>query len=226
MSLVSPAEMASTKPDIKSTTRRRSLLNIFSTTSVPLRRSSVQGAAASAHGKFGGAGLEGDLQDVSVVVEDVEAGKRGGVAGSIPEDVICEIAAVLSIADILSFSLTVSSLPFMNHISNSFSCLQSTCLRRILLPFLYDTVVLKSSKKCRIALDMLGSQRDICKFVKKLAVRPNYYLSWPRPDEYLQEDWVVTKLEELAWDLENMHTFDWDGLELPDDRLWETLRLR
>lgn len=37
---------------------------------------------------------------------------------------------------------------------------------------------------------------------------------------------MVAKLEELAGDLENMHTFDWDGLELPEDRLWETLRIR
>ncbi|KAJ3562318.1 hypothetical protein NP233_g9653 [Leucocoprinus birnbaumii] len=73
---------------------------------------------------------------------------------------------------------------------------------------------------------MLARQRDICKYVKKLAVRPNYYLSWPRPDEHLEEDWVVEKLESLACSFENLHTFDWDGLELPDDRLWETLRLR
>lgn len=103
---------------------------------------------------------------------------------------------------------------------------QSSCLRLILMPFLYETVVLKSSRKCRIALEMLGRRKDLCKFVKKLAVRPNYYLSWPRPDEFLQEQWVVRQLETIAEDLENMHTFDWDGLELPEDRLWETLRLK
>lgn len=26
--------------------------------------------------------------------------------------------------------------------------------------------------------------------------------------------------------LKNMHTFDWDGLELPDDRLWDKLRVK
>ena len=94
------------------------------------------------------------------------------------------------------------------------------------MPFLYETVVLKSSRKCSIALEMLGRRRDLCKFVKKLAVRPNYYLSWPRRDEHLPEEWVVQKLEDIAGDLENMHTFDWDGLELPQDTLWETLRLK
>ena len=94
------------------------------------------------------------------------------------------------------------------------------------MPFLYETVVLKSSRKCSIALEMLGRRRDLCKFVKKLAVRPNYYLSWPRRDEHLPEEWVVQKLEDIAADLENMHTFDWDGLELPEDILWETLRLK
>lgn len=94
------------------------------------------------------------------------------------------------------------------------------------MPFLYETVVLKSSRKCRVALDLFKRQREICKFIKKLAVRPNYYLSWPRPDEFLEEEWVVNNLQDLAVNFESMHTFDWDGLELPDDRLWETLRLR
>lgn len=71
---------------------------------------------------------------------------------------------------------------------------------------------------------MLRSRKDICAHVRKLAVRPNYYLAWPRPDEQLSEAWVVTMIQDISMDLTAMHTFDWDGLELPDDSLWETLR--
>lgn len=159
--------------------------------------------------KVGLVDIDKDAPDVDEL--DVSLGKRhisGEVAGVLPEDIIREIATLLSTADILSFSLA------------------SSCLRRTLMPFLYETVVLKSSRKCRVALDLFKRQREICKFIKKLAVRPNYYLSWPRPDEYLEEEWVVSNLQDLAESFENMHTFDWDGLELPDDRLWETLRLR
>ncbi|KAF8148050.1 hypothetical protein B0H34DRAFT_738094 [Crassisporium funariophilum] len=127
--------------------------------------------------------------------------------GSIPADIVREIVDLLAPADILSFSLT------------------STHLRSLLLPALYDTVILKSSKNCRVTLRMLKEQKDICAYVKKLAVRPNYYLSWPKPDEQLDESWVVQMIGEISKDLTTMHTFDWDGLELPSDELWETLRI-
>jgi len=92
------------------------------------------------------------------------------------------------------------------------------------MPALYETVTLKSSKNCRITLKMLTTHKDICGHIKKLAVRPNYYLAWPKADEYINETWVVQQIETISKDLIKMHTFDWDGLELPDDCLWETLR--
>lgn len=73
---------------------------------------------------------------------------------------------------------------------------------------------------------MLEKRPDICRFVKKLAVRPNYYLAWPKPDEHLDEAWVVDMLQKIAGSMFSMHTFDWDGLELPKDALWSTLRKR
>ncbi len=73
---------------------------------------------------------------------------------------------------------------------------------------------------------MLRERRDICRYVRKLAVRPNYYLAWPKPDEELSEVWVVDMIEEFSKDLVMMHTFDWDGLEQPKDSLWTTLRLK
>ncbi|KAF8886606.1 hypothetical protein CPB84DRAFT_1816707 [Gymnopilus junonius] len=127
--------------------------------------------------------------------------------GSLPPDIFREIVEFLSPADILSFSLT------------------STYLRMLLMPALYETVTLKSSRNCRVTLSMLKDRKDICGYIKKLAVRPNYYLAWPRPDEQLSEDWVVSMIEYISKDLTTMHTFDWDGLELPKDSLWATLRV-
>lgn len=94
------------------------------------------------------------------------------------------------------------------------------------MPALYDTVTLKSSRNCRVTLEMLRKRRDICGFIRKLAVRPNYYLAWPKPDEQLSEAWVADMIEEISMDLKTMHTFDWDGLELPKDTLWTRLRLK
>jgi hypothetical protein len=71
---------------------------------------------------------------------------------------------------------------------------------------------------------MLSRRPDICAHVRKLAVRPNYYLAWPKPDDPLDESWVVTMIEGIAKNLTSLHTFDWDGLEMPDDRLWGTLQ--
>jgi hypothetical protein len=72
---------------------------------------------------------------------------------------------------------------------------------------------------------MLAKRPDICAHIRKLAVRPNYYLAWPKPDDPLDEASVVTMIEEIAKDLITLHTFDWDGLEMPEDRLWKTLQL-
>ncbi|PPQ85300.1 hypothetical protein CVT24_006411, partial [Panaeolus cyanescens] len=127
--------------------------------------------------------------------------------GSIPADIVREIVDLLAPSDILNFSLT------------------SSYLRALLLPALYDTVTLKSSKNCRVTLTMLEQRPELCGYIKKLAVRPNYYLSWPKPDDELDEDWVVAKIQSISVHLTNMHTFDWDGLELPRDSLWDVLRL-
>jgi hypothetical protein len=94
----------------------------------------------------------------------------------------------------------------------------------LLLPALYDTVTLRSSQKCRTTLKMLAKRPDICRHIRKFAVRPNYYLAWPKPDEPLEEDWVAYKIEEMAENLILLDTFDWDGLEVPKDSLWGALR--
>lgn len=94
------------------------------------------------------------------------------------------------------------------------------------MPALYDTITLKSSRDCKVTLEMLRKERHICGFIRKLAVRPNYYLAWPKPDEELSEAWVADMIEAISKDLIILHTFDWDGLELPKDSLWSALRIQ
>lgn len=73
---------------------------------------------------------------------------------------------------------------------------------------------------------MLEQRPDICAHVRKLALRPNYYLAWPRVDTRLDERWVASMIDKIAarGSFSKLHTFDWDGLEMPTDSLWTTLR--
>jgi hypothetical protein len=73
---------------------------------------------------------------------------------------------------------------------------------------------------------MLKEKGYLCRYIKKLAVRPNYYLAWPEPDDFLDEDWVAGQLIDISesGNLSLLNTFDWDGLELPTDRLWGALQ--
>lgn len=73
---------------------------------------------------------------------------------------------------------------------------------------------------------MLLNHPHLCPYIKKLAVRPNYYLAWPKSDNALDENWVVKMIIALSKNLKGMHTFDWDGLELPQDQLWDELRIK
>lgn len=127
-------------------------------------------------------------------------------AGSLPPDILIEIAERLWPADILNFSLA------------------SSYTRTLLMPALYEAVILKSSRSCKITLKMLATRPDICGVIRKLAVRPNYYLAWPKANEPLDESWVAKAVERIAPNLQRLHTFDWDGLEMPDDQLWKTLQ--
>lgn len=71
---------------------------------------------------------------------------------------------------------------------------------------------------------MFVKRPNICRYIRKIAVRPNYYLAWPKANERLAEDWVVEMLLLVAENMPLLHTFDWDGLEMPKDQLWATLR--
>ena len=73
---------------------------------------------------------------------------------------------------------------------------------------------------------MLSTRPDICGYIRKLVVRPNYYLSWPRRDSHLDEEWVVDMIERIAPSLVLLNSFDWDGLEVPGDMMWDALNKR
>ncbi|KAJ7025797.1 hypothetical protein C8F04DRAFT_126479 [Mycena alexandri] len=126
---------------------------------------------------------------------------------SLPADIFREIADLLGPNDLLSVSLT------------------SSLMRALLKPDLYKTVHLRSSRSCQSGLDMLWRNPDLCSYIQKLAVRPNYYLAWPARDVPMQEGVVVELICKIAKNLTNLRTFDWDGLDMPPrDELWLTLR--
>ncbi|KAJ6609408.1 hypothetical protein B0H10DRAFT_1813767 [Mycena sp. CBHHK59/15] len=142
----------------------------------------------------------------SAFTHPISSRSAPGPLGTVPPDIILEIVENLGSYDILSFSLTSSQ------------------LRELLLPELYRTVYLRSSRTCASGLRMLTRRPDLCAYIQKLAVRPNYYLAWPKVDQPLSEDWVASMISKIAQNLTRLHTFDWDGLEMPADSLWLTLR--
>ncbi|KAJ7212820.1 hypothetical protein B0H12DRAFT_1156258 [Mycena haematopus] len=125
---------------------------------------------------------------------------------SLPEDLLREITKNLTPIDILSVSLT------------------SHHVRELLIPVLYETVHLRSSRSCDSGLRMLAERKHLCPHIRKLAVRPNYYLSWPTRNERLSEKRVATMIVAIVKSLTHLRAFDWDGLEMPPDGLWRTLR--
>ncbi|KIY72621.1 hypothetical protein CYLTODRAFT_367382 [Cylindrobasidium torrendii FP15055 ss-10] len=99
-------------------------------------------------------------------------------------------------------------------------------MRTLLMPALYETVILGSTQACISGLEMLSKHQDICRWVRKLAVRPNYYLAWPKSDTFIDEDGIADLLKDIVhrgW-LHRLHTFDWDGRELAPSALWLGLR--
>lgn len=116
-----------------------------------------------------------------------------------------------------------SPISFITHVNR---LLQSSYMRTVLMPALYETVVLRSSRHCRNTLKMLAARPDVCRLIKKLAVRPNYYLAWPRPNEAISEAWVASTIMQIAGGMSRLQTFDWDGLEMPTDQLWATLKAK
>ncbi|KAF7316040.1 F-box domain-containing protein [Mycena indigotica] len=129
------------------------------------------------------------------------------VAGiSLPEDILHEILQELPASDILNL------------------CLCSSHLRALLAPELYRTMHLRSSRACESGLNLLARHPELCGHIRKLALRPNYYLAWPNRDSAVDEVWVAKMVRIIAPGLKKLKTFDWDGTEMPSNTLWRTLR--
>ncbi|KAJ7683022.1 hypothetical protein B0H17DRAFT_1075025 [Mycena rosella] len=130
----------------------------------------------------------------------------------VPLDIIIEIAERLdSLEDLFSLSLT------------------STRIYATLLPALYASVDLRSSRMCRNTLEMLLTGRsDVTRYIRRLVVRPNHVDRRSRqPVKPIDENWVVQSIIKLATTgrLSRLTSFFWDGSEMPqDDSLWSTLR--
>lgn len=99
-------------------------------------------------------------------------------------------------------------------------------MRSLLMPVLYDNISLGSTNSCESALRMMSERPDVCKWIRKLSIRPNYYLAWPKDDRQIDEHWVAQRIAYIAdrgW-LHALFVFDWDGRELAPDCLWDALR--
>ncbi|KAJ6627819.1 hypothetical protein B0H10DRAFT_310596 [Mycena sp. CBHHK59/15] len=129
----------------------------------------------------------------------------------VPLDIIIEIAERLnSSEDVLSLSLT------------------SSRIHATLLPVLYASVDLRSSRMCRSTLEMFLSGRyDVPRYIRRLVVRPNHIDRRTEHVKPIDEAWVVQCIVKLAasGSLQRLDTFFWDGSEMPqDDSIWSTLR--
>ncbi|KAJ6467884.1 hypothetical protein C8R45DRAFT_475447 [Mycena sanguinolenta] len=126
---------------------------------------------------------------------------------ALPWEIFIKIASFLQSDHLLNFSLTSSQ------------------FRRLLLPELYRTVALHSSRACLSGLAMLRKHPELCVYIRSLIVRPNFALMcWPRTDGPISESNVASMIEELTDNLENLEKFEWGGRELPSNQLCITLR--
>ena len=104
---------------------------------------------------------------------------------------------------------------------------QSSRMYALLLPVLYSSVDLRTSKTCRVTLNNLVECPAVTRCIRRLVVRPNH-CNWPEDDEWIDETSVVNAIVKMAnaGNLQAMNTFFWDGSEMPDDHLWSILRTR
>ncbi|KAJ7690197.1 hypothetical protein B0H17DRAFT_593437 [Mycena rosella] len=125
----------------------------------------------------------------------------------LPTEILLDVAGFLQNVELLNLSLTSSQ------------------LRRLLLPELYKTVSLDSSRACLSGLAMLAAHPELCAYVRTLTVRPNYAIvCWPRSDRPVNESTIAAMIEGLADKLVNLVKFTWGGVDLPPDSLWRAIR--
>ncbi|KAJ6534223.1 hypothetical protein B0H19DRAFT_1271946 [Mycena capillaripes] len=144
---------------------------------------------------------------------------------ALPSEIFIEIASFLETDQLLSFSLTVDTILLFSHSTGTYRRGQSSQFRTLLLPMMYSTIALESSRACLSGLNMLFKRPELCVYVRTLIVKPNYAIAcWPRTEGPLCEIKVAAMITALADKLNNLEKFAWGGLELPPNALWSTLR--
>ncbi|KAJ7731560.1 hypothetical protein DFH07DRAFT_894668 [Mycena maculata] len=125
----------------------------------------------------------------------------------LPAEIFIEIAGFLELPELLRLSIT------------------SSHLRTLLLPAMYRSISLESSRACLSGLAMLSNHLGLCIYVRSLILRPNYPIAcWPRPYGPVSETDLAQAVERLLPHLKNLQKFEWGGAQLPPDSLWVTLR--
>ncbi|KAJ7768719.1 hypothetical protein DFH07DRAFT_915432 [Mycena maculata] len=123
----------------------------------------------------------------------------------LPASILQEIAGHIScLTDVLNFGLC------------------SRLMWERLLPRLYADVDLKTNKQCKL-LSALAKRPAIARHIRTLAVRPNN-AEWTLPEDPINEVAISDLISRLAAHLTALHTFIWDGLEMPEDQMWLKLR--
>ncbi|KAJ7255018.1 hypothetical protein B0H12DRAFT_1114501 [Mycena haematopus] len=126
---------------------------------------------------------------------------------SLPCEIFAEIAGFLHSDHLLNFSLT------------------SSHFRWLLLPELYRTVALESSRACLSGLTMLRKHPELCVYIRTLIVRPNCPVTcWPRTDAPISERKVAAMIKDLVDGLVNLEKLDWGGVDLLPNKLCIALR--
>ncbi|KAJ7701912.1 hypothetical protein B0H17DRAFT_871523, partial [Mycena rosella] len=123
----------------------------------------------------------------------------------LPANLLQEIANHIScLSDVLNFGLT------------------SRRMWNSLLPRLYADVDLRTNKQCKF-LSVLAKRLGAARHIRKLAVRPNS-AEWTLPEDPVDEGAISDLISRIAPHLTALHTFLWDGLDIPNDELWRKLR--
>jgi len=145
----------------------------------------------------------------------------------IPDDIIVEIVEYLPHAEILRCCLMVS-VPIMFSLLIWLTVYKSKRIHTLLAPSLYASVELKSNQQCRLILKTFSNHPGLASLVRKLLVCPARPSTWGGlvHDKSLKESEIASSVEQLAaaGRLKRLHTFRWEGVEAPYDKLWSTLR--
>jgi len=96
----------------------------------------------------------------------------------------------------------------------------------LLAPLLYKRVELKTNRHCKTTLLALSKCPDLAQHVHKLVIRVNNP-EWTDAGGEINEDIIASFIEKMATagSLKGLRSFEWDGLEMPCDELWLSLKL-